>query len=212
MRILRERIPLLAQSASRNRCEKWLQAFADKLECGCVRAKSAIDVPMLSFTGVARNAWMSPAWGPVCTVAIPEICPRSLILLAEIMKRLESAGISVFRSVITPFCQMKPWDQLLPESTLFPTTWPRLLMPVAKAATSTSRQKAEEDCECAVRLAKERLREGCAINAADFPNRLAPVVNGEGEIRNVHVRCPEARRQCGFSTLTAWIAVVQLPE
>src|SRR5215467_7940531 len=28
--------------------EKWLQAFAGKLACGCVRAKSAIDVPMLS--------------------------------------------------------------------------------------------------------------------------------------------------------------------
>jgi hypothetical protein len=38
---------------------------------------------------------MSPAWGPVSTVAIPEICPRSLILLAEITKRLESTGMSV---------------------------------------------------------------------------------------------------------------------
>jgi hypothetical protein len=82
---------------------------------------------------------MSPAWGPVSTVAIPEICPRSLILLAEIMKRLESAGISVLRSVITPSCQMKPWDQLNLESKLFPTTWPRLLMPVAKAAKSPGR-------------------------------------------------------------------------
>ena len=82
---------------------------------------------------------MSPAWGPVSTVPIPEICPRSLILLAEIMKRLESAGISVLRSVITPSCQMKPRDQLKLESKLFPTTWPRLLMPVAKAAKSPGR-------------------------------------------------------------------------
>src|SRR5215472_12760896 len=116
--------------------EEWLQTFAGKLEVGCVRAKSAIDVPMLSSTGVRRTEWISPAWGPPCTNAIPEICPRSLMLLALIMKRLESLEISVLRSVITWFCQMKPWDQLLPESTLFPTTWPRLLMPVAKAATS----------------------------------------------------------------------------
>jgi hypothetical protein len=26
--------------------------------------------------------WMSPACGPLSTVAMPEICPRSLILLA----------------------------------------------------------------------------------------------------------------------------------
>src|SRR5579859_816708 len=43
-----------------------------------------------------------------------------------------------------------------------------------------SRQNAE-DCECAIRLPKSGY-EGCAINAADFPNNLAQVVNGEGEI------------------------------
>jgi len=58
---------------------------------------------ILSFTGVARKAWMSPACGPLSTVAMPEICPRSLILLAMVAKRLELAGNSVFRSVITPF-------------------------------------------------------------------------------------------------------------
>src|SRR5262249_27275453 len=104
-----------------NPCEWWWPTFAGKLACGCVRAKSAIDVPMLSSTGVRRTEWISPAWGPACTNAIPEICPRSLILLALITKRLESLGISVLTSVITLFCQMKPWDQLLPESTLFPT-------------------------------------------------------------------------------------------
>jgi hypothetical protein len=119
---------------SPNLWKSCLLTFAGKLDFGCVGATSATDLPMLSFTGVARKAWMSPVWGPETTVAIPEICPRSLILLAEIMKRLESAGISVLRSVITPFCQMKPWDQLKLESKLFPTTWPRLLMPVATAA------------------------------------------------------------------------------
>ena len=34
--------------------EKWLQTFAGKLACACVRAKSAIDVPTLASTGVAR--------------------------------------------------------------------------------------------------------------------------------------------------------------
>src|SRR5215470_13393150 len=80
--------------------EEWLQTFAGKLEVGCVRAKSAIDVPMLSSTGVRRTEWISPAWGPACTNAIPEICPRSLILLALIITRLESPGISVLTSVI----------------------------------------------------------------------------------------------------------------
>jgi hypothetical protein len=118
---------------------KWLHAFPDRLECGCVRAKSAIDLPMLASTGVKRIEWMSPAWGPVTTVAIPEICPRSLILLALIMRRPESSGISVFRSVRTWFCQIKPPDQLKPESKVLPTTWPLLLMPVALEALSPGR-------------------------------------------------------------------------
>ena len=129
---------------------KWLHAFPDRLECGCVRAKSAIDLPMLASTGVKRIEWMSPAWGPVTTVAIPEICPRSLILLALIMRRLESSGISALRSVSTWFCQIKPPDQLKPESKVLPTTWPLLLMPVALEALSSGR--IAEDCECAVRL------------------------------------------------------------
>ena len=79
-----------------------------------------------------------PSSGPVTTVAIPEICPRSLMLLAAIMKRLESPGISVLRSVNTSSCEMKPWDQPV-ELKVLPTTWPRLLMPVAKAAESPGR-------------------------------------------------------------------------
>jgi hypothetical protein len=53
--------------------------------------------------------------------------------------RLELAGNSVLRSVMTPSCQMKPWDQLKLESQVLPTTWPLLLMPVAMAAKSPGR-------------------------------------------------------------------------
>src|SRR5262249_11397048 len=120
-----------------NPCKSRLPTLAGSL--GCVVATSATDLPTRPSTGVARKAWISPLWGPLCTVAMPEICPRSLILLAEITKRLESAGISALMSVITPFCQMKPWDQLKSESKSFPTTWPRLLMPVAKALRSPGR-------------------------------------------------------------------------
>src|SRR5580704_4075070 len=120
-----------------NLCEEW-QAVAGTVECGCVRAKSATDSPISSLAGVNRMAWIFPASGPVSTVAIPEICPRSLILLAAMMKRLESSRMSVFRSVITLSCQMKPRDQPT-ELKVLPTTWPRLLMPVAKAAPSPGR-------------------------------------------------------------------------
>src|SRR5271163_2357079 len=120
-----------------NLCEEW-QAFAGTVECGCARAKSATDSPIFSLAGVNRVAWILPASGPVSTVAIPEICPRSLILLAAMMKRLESLEMSVFRSVITLSCQMKPRDQPA-ELKVLPTTWPRLLMPVAKAAPSPGR-------------------------------------------------------------------------
>src|SRR5215472_17131880 len=89
----------------------WLQAPAGKLDPGRVRATSATDLPMRSFTGVNRMEWILPSSGPLMTVAIPEICARSLTLLAAMMKRLESAGISVLRSVTTPSCQTKPWDQ-----------------------------------------------------------------------------------------------------
>jgi hypothetical protein len=109
-------------------------AFAGKLDFG--RATSATDLPMLWCAGVARKAWMFPASGPLTTIVMPEICPRSLILLAMTGKRLELAGNSVLRSVITLSCQMKAWDQLKLESRELPTTWPRSLMPVAMAATS----------------------------------------------------------------------------
>ena len=70
---------------------------------GRVGATSATETLMLPFAGVARKAWMLPASVPLSTVAMPEICPRSLILLAMVAKRLELAGNSVLRSVITPF-------------------------------------------------------------------------------------------------------------
>src|SRR5215471_14669084 len=120
-------------------CKSCWQTSPGKWEGGGVGATSATDLPTLAFTGVARKEWTLPTSGPLSTIAMPEICPRSLMLLAEITKRLESAGNSVLRSVITRFCQMKPWDQLKPESRVLPTTWSRLLMPVAKAAKSPGR-------------------------------------------------------------------------
>ena len=71
---------------------------------------------MLAFTGVARKAWVSPVCGPLSTVPIPTICPRSLTWLAMVGKRLEVEGNIVPRSVITPSCQMKACDQLKLES------------------------------------------------------------------------------------------------
>src|SRR6202035_3843194 len=106
---------------------------------GCVGATSATDLPMLWRAGVARKAWMLPAFGPLSTIAMPEICPRSLILFAITAKRLELAGNSVLRLVITLFCQMKAWDQLKLESKLLPTTWPWLLMPLAMPPKSPGR-------------------------------------------------------------------------
>src|SRR5580692_12470845 len=103
-------------------CKIWLPIFAGKLDFGRVGATSATDWPTLWFAGVARKAWMLPASDPLRTIAIPEICPRSLILLAMTAKRLELAGNSVLRSVMTLFCQMKAWDQLKVESQLLPTT------------------------------------------------------------------------------------------
>jgi hypothetical protein len=53
---------------SPNLREWWLQAFAGKLDSGRVSATSATDVSILSFTGVARMAWILPLSGPVSTV------------------------------------------------------------------------------------------------------------------------------------------------
>src|SRR5215472_7530054 len=119
---------------SPNLSRNCLPRFSGKSGPGRVGATSATDVPTLAFTGVARKEWILPTSGPLRTVAMPEICPRSLILLAMVAKRLESAGNSVLRSVITPFCQMKACDQLKFLSNVLPTTWPRLLIPVARAA------------------------------------------------------------------------------
>ena len=46
---------------SPNLCKSCLLTFAGKLDFGCAGAISAIEVPTLAFTGVARKAWMSPA-------------------------------------------------------------------------------------------------------------------------------------------------------
>src|ERR1700679_987099 len=110
--------------------ESCLPTFAaGKLISGCVSTTSATDLPRSSSTGVARKAWtILFACGPTVSIAIPAICPLSLMLLAEITKRWELAGNRVLRSVITPFCQRRPWDQLLLESNELPTTWPWLLM------------------------------------------------------------------------------------
>src|SRR5271163_1116240 len=115
-------------------------AFTGALDFGCVGTSSATDLPMLSFTGVNRMAWMLPSSGPLRTIAMAPICPRSLILLAMVANRLELAGISVLRSVITPSCQIKAWAQLKLESQLLPTTWPRLLMPLAMPPKSPGRR------------------------------------------------------------------------
>jgi hypothetical protein len=37
-----------------NLCKEWLQAFAGKMECGCVRAKSAIEEARRPSTGFKR--------------------------------------------------------------------------------------------------------------------------------------------------------------
>src|SRR5271156_1761717 len=114
---------------------------AGKLICGCVSTTSATVLPMSSSTGVARKAWtILFACGPAVSIAIPAICPLSLMLLAEITKRWALAGNRVLRSIVTPFFQMRPWDQLLLELKELPTTWPRLLMLVAKEATSPGRR------------------------------------------------------------------------
>ena len=80
---------------------------------------------------------MSPACGPATTVAMPEICPRSLMLLAEITERLDSAGISVALACTVIVCWNESGPSCCWSQRCFPTTtWPRSLRPVAKAAWS----------------------------------------------------------------------------
>jgi hypothetical protein len=74
---------------STNPGKSWLPIVAGKLDFGRVGASSATDLPMLCVTGVAIKAWMLPICGPLCTIAMPEICPRSLILFAMTARRLE---------------------------------------------------------------------------------------------------------------------------
>ncbi len=89
---------------------------AGKLISGCVSTTSATGLPWSSSTGVARKAWtIFPACDPVISPAIPAICPLSLMLLADITKRWELAGNRVLRSIVTPFFQMRPRDQLPPQ-------------------------------------------------------------------------------------------------
>ena len=101
---------------------------------------------MLAFIGVARKTRILPASGPLSTVAISEICPRELLSLAMLAYRLVLAGKSVLRSVITPFCQIKPWDELKVEYKVLPTTCPLLLLPVANAAKSPGSASQIGDC------------------------------------------------------------------
>ena len=118
---------------------------------------------------------MSPLWGPACTVAIPEICPRSLILLAAMMKRLESAGISVLRSVVTSCCQMKPWDQSCWSLKIKVASHHlALVVDAGGKCGSISRQKAQvcDSAVCCQRAAKRW--PSAAIKTDD----LAAVING----------------------------------
>src|SRR6202034_3926378 len=105
-----QKVPLAWMAQCADIGESCLPTFAaGKLIVGGVVTTSAIDLPMFSFTGVARKAWtIFFACGPAISIAIPAICPLSLMLLAEITKRWELAGNRVLRSVITPFCQMRP--------------------------------------------------------------------------------------------------------
>src|SRR5215472_10827100 len=91
----RDRVLYWTNRRSPNRCKSCLLTFAGKLDFGCVGAMSAIDLSILSSTGVARKACVSPVCGPLSTVAIPTICPRSLIWLAMVGKRLDSSGNSL---------------------------------------------------------------------------------------------------------------------
>src|SRR6202041_717926 len=139
-----QKMPLSWIDQCANLGESCMPTFAaGKLIFGCVRTTSATDLPRSSSTGVARKAWTSlRLCGPASSNAMPEICPRSLMLLAETTKRWELAGNKVLRSIVTPFRQMRPRDQLVPflELKELPTTWPRLLMLVAKEAISPRRR------------------------------------------------------------------------
>ena len=90
--------PLLPESTEYESAQRLFGNIRGKLMFGRVGATSATEIPMLPFTGVARKAWMLPASGPLSRIALPEICPRSLILLAMVAKRLALAGNSELRS------------------------------------------------------------------------------------------------------------------
>src|SRR5271170_3826918 len=97
------RMPLLLHSAESESLQKLIDI------CGHIGLRACTHdacnrLAYGSFTGVARKAWTLPVSGPLRTVAMPEICPRSLILLAMVARRwrLESLGNRVLRSVNTP--------------------------------------------------------------------------------------------------------------
>jgi hypothetical protein len=52
--------PYWSNRPSPDLCKSGLPTFAGKLRFGCVGATSAIDLSILSSTGVARKAWISP--------------------------------------------------------------------------------------------------------------------------------------------------------
>src|SRR5580700_3049363 len=81
-----QKMPLSCIAQCADLGESCLPTFAaGKLIVGGVVTTSAIDLPMFSFTGVARKAWtIFFACGPAISIAIPAICPLSLMLLAEI--------------------------------------------------------------------------------------------------------------------------------
>jgi hypothetical protein len=80
------KLPLACMAQCADLGESSLPIFAEgKLIVGGVDMTSATDLPMFSVTGVARKAWtIFFACGPAISIAIPAICPLSLMLLAEI--------------------------------------------------------------------------------------------------------------------------------
>src|SRR5712692_6725412 len=73
--------------------------------------------------GVRRNAWV---WPP--TVPVPVISPLSLIPVAICKTHPDPGGISVFRSVITPFCQTNARPDVGELLLAWPTTTPWALI------------------------------------------------------------------------------------
>lgn len=89
-------------------------------------------IQSLSVFEVARNPWASPVL--FCT-AKPMISPRELIEHASIRNNGESAGMSVLRSFMLPFCRTKA-RRLKFASSDMPTSSPASLMLMAELLAS----------------------------------------------------------------------------